>query len=295
MGRTRKTSGAADKKNENNGILSESLTSTPVPNATTTLSSNKSTNITEQDILSAQNNNDLMKIIHTLTNTKQDEIFTNYKKKSELQLQQKNQLINDMQQELNNKQKIIDKLLEEKPDTGLLQTPMKKARSEPQNMYVSPIRRKKTAKQEQEVINQDQLTKELETIGITLDMLELLTGLRIIHYEEDDSKFHFDLKQTSTNGSGTELTIDYRLIISKEFTSTAEINYVPTFLNALEDNYSETDDIDADDETMDSKRNSQMLLDLLPDYFCDNLTFPYNTLSQFYTKMNRALNKGAKN
>ena len=294
MGRTRKTSGGSDKKNENNGILSESLTSTPVPSATTILSTNKSTNITEQDILSAQNNNDLMKIIHTLTNTKQDEIFTNYKKKSEVQLQQKNQLINDMQQELNNKQKIIDKLLEEKPDNGLLQTPMKKARSELQNMYVSPIRRKKTAKQEQEVINQDQLSKELETIGITLDRLELLTGLRIINYEEDDAKFHFDLKQTSTNGSGTELTIDYRLIISKEFTSTAEINYVPTFLNELEDNDSESDEIDVDDETMDSKRNAKMLLDLLPDYFCDNLTFPYNTLSQFYTKMNRALNKGAK-
>lgn len=294
MGRTRKTSGGADKKNENNGTLSESLTSTPVPSANTILSTNKSTNITEQDILSAQNNNDLMKIIHTLTNTKQDEIFTNYKKKSEVQLQQKNQLINDMQQELNNKQKIIDKLLEEKSDNGLLQTPMKKARSEPQNMYVSPIRRKKTAKQEQEVINQDQLSKELETIGITLDMLELLTGLRIINYEEDDAKFHFDLKQTSTNASGTELTIDYRLIISKEFTSTAEINYVPTFLNELEDNDSESDDIDVDDETMDSKRNAKMLLDLLPDYFCDNLTFPYNTLSQFYTKMNRALNKGAK-
>ena len=294
MGRTRKTTGGTDKKNDDNGILSQSLTSTPVPNATTMLSTNKSTNITEQDILSVQNNNDLMKIIHTLTNTKQDEIFTNYKKKSELQLQQKNQLINDMQQELNNKQKIIDKLLEEKPDNSLLQTPMKKARNEPQNMYVSPIRRKKTAKQEQEVINQDQLSKELETIGITLDMLELLTGLRIINYEEDDAKFHFDLKQTSTNGSGTELTIDYRLIISKEFTSTAEINYVPTFLNELEDNDSEADDIDVDDETMGPKRNAKMLLDLLPDYFCDNLTFPYNTLSQFYTKMNRALNKGAK-
>ena len=65
-------------------------------------------------------------------------------------------------------------------------------------------------------------------------------------------------------------------------------------MNELEDNDSESDDIDVDDETMDSKRNAKMLLDLLPDYFCDNLTFPYNTLSQFYTKMNRALNKGAK-
>ena len=123
MGRTRKTS-AADKKNENNGILSESLTSTPVPDTTTMLSTINPTNITEQDILSAQNNNDLMKIIHALTNTKQDEIFTNYKKKTELQLQQKNLLINDMQQELNNKQKIIDKLLEEKPGNDLLQTPV---------------------------------------------------------------------------------------------------------------------------------------------------------------------------
>jgi len=293
MGRTRKTSGA-DKKNENNGLLSESLTSTPVPDTTTMSSTINPTNITEQDILSAQNNNDLMKIIHALTNTKQDEIFTNYKKKTELQLQQKNLLINDMQQELNNKQKIIDKLLEEKPGNDLLQTPMKKPRANTQNMYVSPIRRKKTAKQEQEVINQDQLSKELETIGITLDMLELLTGLRIINYEEDDSKFHFDLKQTSTNGSGTELTIDYKLIISKEFTSTAEINYVPTFLNELGDNDSEADDIDVDVHIIDAKRNAKMLLNLLPDYFCDNLTFPYNTLSQFYTKMNRALNKGAK-
>lgn len=293
MPRTRKPATKVDKKGESNGILTNSLTSTPVPSTDYMLSS-KSPSITEQDILSAQNNNDLMKIIHSLTNTKQDEIFAEYKNKTEIQLQENDRLINNLQEELNNQQKIIDKLMAEKSDNILLQTPMK-AKSQSQKMYVSPIRRKKTSKQEQEEINQDQLSKELETIGITLDMLELLTGLRIVHYEEDDSKFYFDVKQGSTNGNGSEVTMGYRLIIAKEFTSTAEINYVPTFINSLSDQ-------DSDDDTNrlyegsinERERNSRMLLDILPEYFCDNLTFPYNTLSQFYTKINRALNKGSK-
>lgn len=291
MARTRKPPSARDKKSGSEGITERDLTSTPISNSLNMLSLNTQTNVTEKDILAAQNSNDLMKIIESLTNTNQDELFNRYKEKTEVQLQQNSLLINELQEELQNKQEIIDSLLQQKPGDVALETPMK-AKNKPQNMYVSPIRKKKTSNLEPGVIHHDQLSKELETIGITLDMLELLTGVRIINYEEDESKFHFDVKQTSTNGDNTELSIEYRLIIAKEFTSTAEINYVPTFLKDINDSYS--DDIDVDDDSSDPKSNPKLLMQLLPDYFCDSLTFPYNTLSQFYTKMNRALNKGAK-
>lgn len=229
--------------------------------------------ITESDIISSSSPQQLVDIINKLTSTTQDEIFLSYKTQMEAQLAESHKIINELQQDIIAKNTIIDSLQVNNKNNATSQTPSRAS----QNVYKSPIRRKKN----ESTITQDQLSKELETIGITLDMLELLTGLRIVNYEEDDVKFHFDITQTSTAEAVSEgttpngLTINYRLIISKEFKSTAEINYVPTFLK-------------------DDDENSEKLREILPEYFCDNLTFPYNTLSQFYTKINRALNKGVK-
>ncbi len=41
-----------------------------------------------------------------------------------------------------------------------------------------------------------------------------------------------------------------------------------------------------------AKQRTRHLTNILPEYFCDNPMFPYNTLAQFYAKMGRALNKG---
>lgn len=233
--------------------------------------------ITEQEILTALKSDDLVNMINQLTSTTQDELFNNYKLKAKEQMEQDEVIIKQLNEELEEKKKQIEELLEndqyfsskirpDKSEEEVVDT------SKRDNLYISPIRKKRNV--DEEVINEDGVTKELETIGIILDMLQLLTGLKIINYEEDSNQFYFDVEQNSTNDKVDKIVLEYRLIISKKFSSIAEINYIPSFLN----NHTEKD----------------KLLKILPEYFCDKLTFPYNTLSQFYTKMNKALNKGFK-
>lgn len=128
------------------------------------------------------------------------------------------------------------------------------------------------------MLQQEDLANELKTIGITLDMQELLTGVRITNYEDDRDKFYFDVKQTSTNidNDVDAVSVMYRLVIKKKFEQTAEVTYIPSFLREAKND--------------DARRVSVHL----PDYLKDNLIFPYNTLLQFYAKMSKALNKSAK-
>ncbi|CAK7895887.1 hypothetical protein CAAN1_03S00936 [[Candida] anglica] len=230
--------------------------------------------VSEREILNASSPQEVIELVTKLTSTTQDKIFAEYRAKAEAQLAESNRLVQELTAEVAAKQAVIDSL-----KNGVVQTP---GHSQQQNLYISPIRRRKGANSKQgvvdeksQLITQEELTKELETIGITLDMLELLTGLRITNYEEDSTRFHFDITQASTTGSsGEELTFSYRLFIAKDFKDTAEISYLPM--------------TSSDNEHIDK------LKEVLPEYFWGNLSFPYNTLSQFYTKINRALIKGAK-
>lgn len=242
----------------------------------------------ESDVLKIQNNEELIDLINRLTNSTQDELFNDYKRKTEQQLKQSEQLVQEMNEELDRRQKIIDDLQRKSATKPTAGTPVKDNRDKTEDIrYMSPIRRKTDPKLGiDNRISKGELAKELENIGITLDMLELLTGLRIINYEEDENLFHFDIRQSSTRGTGDEITILYKLIIAKDFSDSAEINYVPTFLDALDES---EDSMEVDE--FKTRENAELLIKILPDYFCDKLTFPYNTLSQFYTKMNRSLTK----
>ena len=245
--------------------------------------------ITEDDILSAVSPQAVAKLINTLTSTSQDQLFTKFKTKAEAQIEHDQLLIRDLskqldkaQQELVNKQEEIELLEIKLQSAAPTNTPVKQTL---QQKYVSPIRRKTGQNlDENDGLSADQLSRELELIGITLDILELLTGLRIINYEEDSSSFYFDITQSSTNATEDDddnrLTVNYRLIIRKDTAHAADISYVPTFL----------DNIDAGNAA--AKQRTRHLTNILPEYFCDNLMFPYNTLAQFYAKMGRALNKG---
>ncbi|CUM65506.1 uncharacterized protein PRCAT00003151001 [Priceomyces carsonii] len=273
MARTRKASG---RKAEDIIPRTEDIKESSTPNADNIRQlPHEVIHITEQDILASNNSKDLMNFINTLTNTSQDEIFKKFKQTTSLQLKQDSQLIKQLQNELHEKQMHVDSLTKEiatlKSQSGVS--------PESLNTFESPIRGKNT---KSNLINENQLSKELENIGITLDMLELLTGLRIMNYQEDESRFFFDVKQNSTNDS--QVFIEYRLIISKNFGASAEINYIPTFLEIEETDY-------YGDDYEEKNDNCKILRKVLPDYLCDNLSFPYNTLSQFYTKINRALNK----
>ncbi|KAK6453624.1 CSM1-like protein [Scheffersomyces xylosifermentans] len=248
--------------------------------------------ITEQDILSSDNSQELVELINGLVNSKQDEIFTKYKNKVQTQLDNDHRLIQDLNTDLLQKESTIEKLKEEIEQ-------LKKAKlagpnrdisiDEKESLYESPIRKKKTRKVEGSSgskISPEQLTKEFENIGFTLDMLELLTGLRIVNFEEDDLKYYFDVKQSSSSTADEGIYINYQLVISKSFESTAEIRYIPTFLEALDSDYDEDED-----DGGDVVENAKSLRQILPEYLCENLSFPYNTLSQFYGKVSRALNK----
>lgn len=225
-------------------------------------------NITEDDIIKATDSKSLMTFINSLVGSQQDEIFEEYKKTNDIMITEHSELVESLYDKIDSQQNTIDLLLEE--NRQLKGGEQDRTSNKP--VFESPIR--KNRNKGVELLNEAQLNQELKTIGIILDMLELLTGLRIINYEEDKLRLYFDIKQVSTIDKGASLTINYRLIISKTFEKNGEVSYEPTFLQ------------DADDEETNEK-----LLKVLPEYFCDNLSFPYNTLCQFYTKMNKALNK----
>ncbi|EGW33657.1 uncharacterized protein SPAPADRAFT_133618 [Spathaspora passalidarum NRRL Y-27907] len=223
--------------------------------------------ITEQDILTTTDSEDLIELINDLTNTKQDEIFTKYQTKMQSQLENDHMLIQELQLELRRKNDTIDKLLDEISQLKQSQS------GEAELTFESPIRKRQP-------MNDITLTKELENISITLDMIELLAGVRVVNFQEDDSMLYFDVKQSSP-----PLFITYQLIISKEFEATAQVNYVPTFLDALENEF------DHGDDEVDIVENARFLKRILPDYLCEKLLFPIDTLAQFYSKVGRALHK----
>lgn len=233
-------------------------------------------NLSEEDILSAQSNEDLIHIIKRLTSSSQDEIFSKYKEKMAQMIRQHERQMQEMRDELKNKQQVIDYLVKQKGGQSADREGFDR------KTYVSPLRQKHDAGAEQ-LMNLELLSREMDNIGTTLDMLELLTGLRIINFKEDEFSFHFDVKQSSTTGNSDELSIEYQLVIAKEVKATAEINYIPTFLETMSNERASS--------SGSSESDLKLLVDSLPDYFCDNLTFPYNSLSLFYAKMNRSLNK----
>lgn len=291
--KTRPTSrSSSDKVNTTPGKITKKL-----------MKEGKKREITEAEIVKSKDVKGLIAIMNSLVNNEQDEIYDKFKKQNEEVISKDEEIIREMSEKIEQQQETIEQLIgmipKKNSNESILQlneTPLKGKKlgeeypdlsynNTAQTTYESPIRKKKNVTNqftnEPELINEDQLNKELKTISIILDMLELLTGLRIVNYEEDESKFYFDVKQVNTNEKLT-IHIEYKLIIQKDFEIAAEVNYLPTFLNDLED----------DDE--ERRLNSKKLLEVLPDYFCDNLTFPYNTLSQFYSKMNKALNKSVK-
>lgn len=233
--------------------------------------------ITAEEILRA-GTDDLVALVNSLVNTSHDDATQKYINTCKLQMANDAKLIAQLQSELEKKLQSVDTLtfqLQRYQSHLHPATPQKRKTSD---MYQLPIRNGTSSSSL--MIHQDELAQELKTIGITLDMLELLTGVRIINYEEDLGKYYFDVKQSSTNSDNDNeaITVDYRLVIKKQFEESADVNYVPVFLT------------DSSSDNHDTER----LIAHLPDYLRDNLIFPYNTLSQFYAKMNKALNKAAK-
>ncbi|CAH6718953.1 hypothetical protein CLIB1444_01S18184 [[Candida] jaroonii] len=216
--------------------------------------------ITETEILKSSNE-ELIDIINDLTNTHQDEIFQQYKTTNEQRVASLEQQIDDLKTQLQQKDDLIDSLR----DNNVL--PSSRPNSTSDNLYISPIRKNK--KVQDEVIHEDEVQKEFTTIGIVIEMFELLTSIKITDCSEDDDKLYFDILQSSISDKYEKLTIEYRIIIMKKLT-VSEVEYIPLFM---------------------THENNEKIIEILPDYLCDKLTFPHHSLSQFCSKITRALNR----
>lgn len=250
--------------------------------------------ITEADILAANSPAKLTSLINSLVSTEQDDLFERYRQTTRLQLSNDSRLIAELRSELSVKQSTIDTLLSQiqklqesidDPAGTILPVNSTPQKGRKLDMYQSPIRKKSSSL----MVHQDDMENELKTIGITLDMLELLTGVRMINYEEDKERFYFDVKQTSTNMEHDvdSVSVEYKLVIKRKFEQAAEVTYVPAFLRNLKT-------VLKDPEQELKNQDAARVAKHLPDYLQENLIFPYNTLLQFYTKMNKALNKSTK-
>lgn len=231
--------------------------------------------ISEQEILTANSSGDLVNLINQLTSTSQDEMFNSYKLKTKMKLQQDEDTIVRLEQEIKEKEQLIQTLRSNKSSSNSntfddSANDMPNSNNGKKELFISPIRKRKNV--DEEVITREDINQEFDTMGAILDMVQLLTGMRVINYEEDNSQFYFDVVQNNTNDKGQRIEIDYKIIIIKKYSSATEVNYIPTFIS-------------------NGSPDKELLLQNLPDYFCNNLTFPYNTLSQFYGKMNKALNR----
>lgn len=218
----------------------------------------KSNIVTERDIVNASIE-ELIDLINNSINTKQDELFSKYKSKVESQLEEDHELIENLQLELQTKD---DRIL-------ALEQELSNLKMDSAVEFASPIRKRNVGR-----LNQDELAKEREHISFTLDMIELLTGVKVVNFEFTEDEYVFDIKQSSMKH---ELVINYQLVLST--IPNSEINYFPTFLDALEG------------DEVEEYENTKKLQKLLPEYLSENLSFPFDTLAQFYGKVNRALNK----
>ncbi|RLV89623.1 hypothetical protein JA1_005061 [Spathaspora sp. JA1] len=241
---------------------------TPEPNRrVSSRISERAATDTEDTPKKKPNSGELIELVNDLANTKQDEVFTKYQTKIQTQLENDHLLIQNLQLDLRKKNETIDKLVEEISRLKQSQT------NEPEQIkFESPIRTKHTP--------MNSLSKELENITISLDMIELLAGVRVVNFQEDEEMLYFDVKQSSP-----PLYITYQLIISKEFEVKAKVHYIPTFLDVL------ANEFDHGDDEVEIIENARVLQRILPDYFLDKIEFSIDTLNQFYSKLARALNK----
>lgn len=120
----------------------------------------------------------------------------------------------------------------------------------------------------------DQAVGEMDLFTTKQEMIELLTGVSCVSYDENKTSITFRMRHL-----GEESTLFYELIIGKS--SLGELIYRPEFDQPAE----------WKPEDGDWHHNVNVLKQVLPEYLTDNLTFPSNTLRNFYAKVSKSLSK----
>ena len=94
-----------------------------------------------------------------------------------------------------------------------------------------------------------------------------IDGVKVINFENTSDEYIFDIKQSSSVKLG--LTMHYQLVLA----------------SAQPGNQLHSDVLDAlEGEEVEDYENAKILQKILPDYLCENLSFPFDTLAQFYGK-----------
>lgn len=254
-----------------------------------TSSSNGEPIVTEEEIMALTSSKKLVNLINRLIGAK-DVAFQRHKELSQQRIASLEREVTYLQDQLITKQNTIDNISshlsslasETKGSTHDLMTPKRGATI----MYESPIR---SNKESSALITSSEIEDELRTINFSLDMLELLTGARVVNYSENNDTYYFDIKQTDTSKeiTDTSVSIDYKLVISKTVVAAAEVTYQPLFMKELNNE-------PADEAQRLKKKQTELVKSNLPPYLLENLKFPFNTLLQFSAKITKALNKSGR-
>ncbi|GMM36424.1 Csm1 protein [Saccharomycopsis crataegensis] len=134
------------------------------------------------------------------------------------------------------------------------------------------------------IILNEKITEYQRTVEkheIITDILESICGLRVDDVDDSDSNnLTFNCVQGGVNGE-----ISYQLILSRTVVGDTPADSNITVDETVEMVYNPV--VENDDDAKKLKR-------VLPDYFFESLTFPVETLPQFYQKLSRALNKESK-
>ncbi|KAG7845240.1 hypothetical protein KL941_003085 [Ogataea angusta] len=218
----------------------------------------------------------LTSIFNDLATSKTEKMFQDYKKLSERKHQASETLINNLtkeNQKLRSSLKSLQVGKQNSKETELMKRQIETLKRE--NTRLSSEIESLSAKRGSNKSEIDNAVAELDLMGTKLEIAELLTGLTCQQYIEDSENMIFKMKQ-----QGETCYLIYQLLISK--TGAGEIVYIPILKHEESQSGSDREEW---------TENLNKLEKVLPDYLLDNLTFPSNTLYNFYNKLGRSLNK----
>ncbi|KAG7817794.1 hypothetical protein KL928_003693 [Ogataea angusta] len=218
----------------------------------------------------------LTSIFNDLATSKTEKMFQDYKKLSERKHQASETLINNLtkeNQKLRSSLKSLQVGKQNSKETELMKRQIETLKRE--NTRLSSEIESLSAKRGSNKSEIDNAVAELDLMGTKLEIAELLTGLTCQEYIEDSENMIFKMKQ-----QGETCYLIYQLLISK--TGAGEIVYIPILKHEESQSGSDREEW---------TENLNKLEKVLPDYLLDNLTFPSNTLYNFYNKLGRSLNK----
>ncbi|OWB63413.1 hypothetical protein B5S29_g4391 [[Candida] boidinii] len=250
-----------DKTNINQSRMSSPLRKSDSSSSTTTtfLPSDSTLN----QLFQKKDLKNLTNILTELTNTKSERMLIEFKKTAEKRFNTSDKLISNLTKEITY---LKTQLNNQKRDKTNELNEINKLKLENESL----IKKIELLNSESLNLNNENLIKEKNLNNTKFEIIELLTGLICIEFNENQENLSFKLKQT-----GDSCILYYQLLISKNGSS--DIVYIP--------------DIDNIKDIEDSLKNKENLKTYLPDYLLDNLTFPANTLNNFFNKLSRSLNK----